>query len=157
MNRVPRPSVRARRLAIPFLLAALLLGSWAWYHTPEQPPAARPDLEHWDVPRLAEYLRSRGLTFRLVPIDQGGTNVADNAYLTTTGETWEELDGLPKIRERIDDWAGTVYCERVNQPGRRDLQIKDWGDCALKVGPFIFFGDRGLLARLRNALRPPGS
>src|SRR5262249_15854798 len=44
--------------------------------------------------------------------------------------------------------------ERVSQPGggRLDLQVQLWGDdCCLEVGPFVFFGDPGLLARVRRA------
>src|SRR5258707_427485 len=129
MNRFRRPSILGWGLA--GLTAALLLGAWTFSRTTEDASVDLPDLEHWDVPKLADYLRSRGLSFRLIAIDQEGAGNANNAFLTTTDKTWMELDGPPKVRERIDAWKGTVYCERVYQPGRRDLQIIIWGDCCL--------------------------
>jgi hypothetical protein len=147
-----------RRIVLAGSLAALaLLAAWGWRPTDDGPTAATPDVAGWDVPRMAEHLRSRGLAFRLIPGDEPGVNAASSAYLTTTAKTWRELNALPKVRERIGDWQGTLHCERVNQPGARALQIQRWGDCCLEVGPFVFFGDPALLARVRAALRPPGS
>ena len=155
MTTVSRPIVLAGSLAGLSLLAALL-AACGWRHTDDEPTAATPDVAGWDVPRMAEHLRSRGLTFRLIPADEPGVNAARSAYLTTTAKTWRELTVLRRARERIGDWQGTLHCERVNQPGTLDLQIQRWGDCCLEVGPFVFFGDPELLARVRTALRPPG-
>src|SRR5262249_45518279 len=156
MTKATRRIMLAGSLAGLSLLAALLV-AWGWRHTDDESTAAIPDAAGWDVPRMAEHLRSRGLTFRLIPGDEAGVNIAHSAYLTTTARTWQQLNVLPRAREHIGDWEGTLHCERLNQPGARDLQIQLWGDCCLKVGPFIFFGDPELLAQVRTALRPAGS
>jgi hypothetical protein len=58
-------------------------------------------------------------------------------------------------------WAGVVYCERVRYPADRervveyeyrDEVVQSWADCGLRAGPFLFFGDPELLARIRTAL-----
>src|SRR5262245_49507992 len=108
----------SRRIVLAGSLAGLsLLAAWGWRHTDDEPTAAIPDMAGWDVPRMAAHLRSRGLTFRLIPGDEQGINIAHSAYLTTTARTWQQLNGLPKVREQLGAWEGTVYCERVNQPG----------------------------------------
>jgi hypothetical protein len=61
----------------------------------------------------------------------------------------------PPRREAVDRWRGPVFCERVVQAGSRDLQIEMGGDACLVVDPFVFFGDRDLLARIRDALGAP--
>jgi hypothetical protein len=155
MNRLRKLGMLGWWLAGAGLTAALLLCAWTFSRTTEDASVALPDLERWDVPRLSEYLCSQGLHFRLVPTNEGGTPIADNAYLTTTDKSRLELDDQLKVRECIDAWKGTVYCERVYQPGRRDLQIIVWGDCCLVAGPFIFFGDRDLLDQIGKALHLP--
>ena len=62
MITVSRPIVLAGSLA-----GLSLLGAGSRRHTDDEPGAATPDVAGWDVPRMAEHLRSRGLTFRLVP------------------------------------------------------------------------------------------
>jgi hypothetical protein len=82
--------------------------------------------------------------------------VENSALRTTTAKDWREFLALPKSPEAIDLWRGTIYCERLNQPGSRDPQVGLWGECCLVVGPFLFFGDRDLLRRIRVALGEPG-
>src|SRR5262245_13052890 len=99
----------SRRIVLAGSLAALaLLAVWGWRPTDNEPTAATPDMAGWDVPRMAEHLRSRGLTFRLIPADEQGINVAHGAFLTTTAKTWQQLNALPKVREHLGDWEGTV-------------------------------------------------
>jgi hypothetical protein len=136
-----RPALRAGALLAPALLTALVAGVALG---PAGAPAARPpDMEDWDVRQLLQHLRDRGLGIRLVPVENTDV-VVNRAYFTTTDKGWEDLDPMLKLREAIDRWEGTVYCER--QHGEvLDAQMEDWGDCCLCVGPFLLFGDRALL------------
>ncbi len=107
---------------------------------------------HSVVQRVVDYLKGKGLGLRVVSTlkDGGGTNRM--AFLTTTDQGWEELSRLPRGRSQVDQWRGTLYCERGPAGGDwADLQ-RQWGDCCLVVGPFLLYGDRELLGRVRDAL-----
>jgi hypothetical protein len=134
-------------LALAALLAAALVG--ARLRRAAQPTL---DLSGWDVPRLVEHLRGRGLPLRAVSTIKDGP-IGNSAYLTTTDRSWRELNLLFAAPEQIDHWQGTLYCERVRPRGSRDEQAALWGDCCLLVEPFLFFGDRELLLKVREALR----
>jgi hypothetical protein len=86
-----------------------------------------------------------------------GGDARTNAYLSTTEKTGAELYWLVKDRTEMHRWAGVVYCERVQYPEDREGMVKLWADCGLRVGPFVFFGDPELLARIRTALRAASS
>src|SRR5262249_59063299 len=94
MTKATRRIMLAGSLAGLSLLAALLV-AWGWRHTDDESTAAIPDAAGWDVPRMAEHLRSRGLTFRLVPGDEAGINIAPSAHLTPTARTWPHPHALP--------------------------------------------------------------
>jgi hypothetical protein len=145
-----RPS-RLWALVLVAVLAVVVFGVWA--RRPAcRPRGGPPGLDEWNVPQLIAHLRQRGLQLRAVGVSASG-EMENSAVLTTTDKDWREFLPLAKTREAIDLWQGTVSCERVNQSGSRDLQISLWGDCCLVVGPFLFFGDRDLLRRIRMALR----
>src|SRR5262249_40297666 len=103
-------------------------------------------------PQLVAHLNGEGLPLRLVSNRKDGV-VAHTAYLTITGRTWEDLIGLRVYPEEIRHWRCTLYCERGtgSEDNWSDLS-QLWGDCCLVVGPFLFFGDRELLGRVRAAL-----
>jgi hypothetical protein len=106
------------------------------------------------VRRVASHLAARGLSLRVVAAALEGDG-RDGAFLTATDKEWEELNGLPKMAECLGQWRGTVYCERLRHPESRDPQVEAWGDGCLEAGPFLFFGDRDLLARIRAELQAP--
>ena len=105
-------------------------------------------LHDWDIPRLANYLNTRGLALRLVSTRKDGA-IGQMAFLTTTNRGWDELNGLAKSADWIDRWRGTLFCE-WNMSGE-DL-LRQLGDHGMMVGPFLFFGDPELLERVRAAL-----
>jgi hypothetical protein len=141
-------------VALPVVTAALL-GTWAYREARTAPRTggARAG-EDMAITELVERLRAGGLTLRVVGADKAGAD-KNNAFLTTSKKTWEQLVGLPKSREAIDRWEGVVSCERMFLRGTRDIQMQIWGDCCLQVGSYLFFGDRDLLARIRACLRVP--
>jgi hypothetical protein len=137
-------------LALP-ALAALLAGASG---RRDRPPPGPSPLEGWDVPRLAAELDRAGLGLRVVPTAEGG-DVRHNAFLTTTDQGWERLTCLPKLPEHIHRWRGTAYVE-VARPGSRAEAVRQWRECSLRAGPFVFFGDPDPLDRVRQAL-PAGA
>lgn len=102
------------------------------------------------VAGLARHLESRGLPLRLVPASRSGADA--NAYLTASARRWEDLNGLPKDARRVGDWVGAVYCERVVSEDDAEVRLAVWDGACLRAGPFLFFGDPALLARIRQAL-----
>ncbi len=108
-------------------------------------------LDDWDMPRLLAYLSDRGLSLRPVSSSANG-NFTNGVFLTRTSMELPQLNYLPRVRERIDLWQGTIFCQPFRDPELWDIQIADWGDCCLIVPPFLFFGDRELLAAVLEAL-----
>jgi hypothetical protein len=109
-------------------------------------------MDDWDVPRLVDHLNSHGLHLRATPTSRNGSTT-DVAYLTETDRNWEELNRLMATRDTLGEWQGVVYCERVGPNVAGDVRIELWGDACLEAPPFLFFGDRDLLARIDGALR----
>jgi hypothetical protein len=150
------PSLRkvSRRAGWPLLatlLASVLLVVWqAKRRTAATTPVV--PLDDWDIPQLVVCLNREGLKLRTVATRKDGV-IAQTAFLTTTSKGWEDLTLLPKVQEQINRWQGTLYCERGprGEESWADLD-QHWGDCYLVVGPFLFFGDRELLGRVRTAL-----
>jgi hypothetical protein len=108
-------------------------------------------LDGWDVHDLAGHLEGRGLRLHLSPTGPGA-NTRINAYLSTTAKPRAELYWLAKNRRTMDPWAGVIYCERLRHPEDREGVVESWADCGLRAGPFVFFGDAALLARIRTAV-----
>jgi hypothetical protein len=148
---VSKLSWRACWPLLPALLAgALLTVTMAQRRDGAATPAV--SLDDWDIPQLAAYLNDEGLGLRLVSTQKDGV-IHHTAFLTTTDQEWIDLNHLPKTRQKIDRWQGSLYCER-SPFGDWSNQTHQWGDCCLVVGPFLLFGDRELLDRVRAALTP---
>jgi hypothetical protein len=67
-----------------------------------------------------------------------------------------ELYWLPKDTKKMDRWAGVVSCQRLRYPENWEENLALWGDCGLRMGHFLFFGDPALLARIRTILGDTG-
>ena len=134
------------------LTAGVAAAWWAWRSSP--PPAARPARRRadWDVPRLVEHLRSRGLDLHVRPTSRDGPAVG-SVYLTETERPWRELTLLRAAREHVGEWRGVVLCERNDSPDGDETRLATWGDGCLDLPPFVFFGDPALRARIEAALR----
>jgi hypothetical protein len=66
-------------------------------------------LHDWDIPRLADYLNTRGLALRLVSTRQDGA-IGQMAFLTTTNRGWDELNGLAKSADASGTRRGRICC-----------------------------------------------
>jgi hypothetical protein len=102
---------------------------------------------------LARRLAPR-LGLGVVGTSQNSTS-RHNAYLTATGLTWQELNRLPRSAEHVGRWRGTLYCERSNNHNARQEEVDSGSGCWLRAGPFVFFGDRELLACIQETLTGP--
>jgi hypothetical protein len=118
-------------------------------------PRWHPGLRQWDVPDLAEHLRTTGLSVRVLPTGEGAPS-ADRAYLTTTALNWRELDRLVKLPETLDGWKGVVFCERNLDDLNRASRLHLWGEHCTCAGPFLLFGDPELLEEIRLAVQDRG-
>jgi hypothetical protein len=157
---MPATPLRSSRPAFAVALAALagLLLTVAWRRPPPADvpkEAPRVHMAGWGVPELIRHLEERGLGLCAVPSREGGP-LSHNAFLTVPGKRPEDLAGLIKTRAHIARWAGVVYCERSRGADGVDL-LDLWGDFCLRAGPFWFFGDRELLARIHEALLDPAA
>jgi hypothetical protein len=139
------------RASLLVLLAGALLATAVGQRKGGSPEAPLP-LEDWDIPQLVTYLNGKGLGLRVVSTLQNGL-IGQSAFLTTTDKEWIDLNPLTKAPKHIDRWRGTLYCERgVREPNWSRL-TGQWGDRWLAVGPFLLYGDRELLARVRAAVK----
>jgi hypothetical protein len=108
-------------------------------------------MREWSLADLTRHMASKGLRLRPVPTAWRG-RIGQNAFLAARERAWEELNRLPKDPAEIGRWSGVVYCERVTGAGTLDEEKESWGGRVLEIGPFAFFGDPDLLARIRAAL-----
>jgi hypothetical protein len=105
----------------------------------------------WTLADLLRHLGEKGLHLHAGGTREGGPLVG-NAFLTREERPWADLDGLHKDPARIGTWSGIVYCECAARAEAREDMLAWWGECGLRVGPFVFFGDPGMLAQIRGAL-----
>jgi hypothetical protein len=150
-----RHIIRSRSAGI---LGMLLLGSLlALLGSPPGCSRAVP-LDDWEVDDLVNYLRARGLEFRAVPVMEERP-LSTGVYLTTTNKPPEQLRSLWIVPEHIGNWEGTVFCCRLAQDSLVGYSnLSQFGGDGERQGPFFFFGDPALRARIDAALRDrPGS
>jgi hypothetical protein len=119
------------------------------------PPTSMRPFKDWDIPELAIHLNRMGVEVRLRAVPKNG-QPNYSAYLTATAKEWRDLNELSKDPQRIQEWRGTIYCERVGVSDPSHL-LEQWGEHCMAVGPFLFYGDAELLERVRDALAPLAS
>jgi hypothetical protein len=148
-----RPPCRRARLRLTLFLVVLAcpLG-WAGYKGLSRPQFT--DLNGWDLSRVEHHLHDQGLGLRRVDAARMRPMVLC-MFLTRTGKSWDQLERAAKSAGLIDEWQGTVYCEKWPDQESRQCQAAVWGDCCLLAGPYLFFGDRAILAEIHQALRTP--
>jgi hypothetical protein len=141
--------IRARVLVVLTLLVGLAIV--AFWKTPSAPERSAARMAGWDVPDLVASLEGRGVPLHLSPTGPGA-NTRIHAYLSTTAKPAAELYWLVKDTRTMHPWAGVVYCELSRNYEDREGVVEEWAECGLRAGPFVFFGDPQLLARIRTAL-----
>jgi hypothetical protein len=154
MSVISKLSSRVGWPLLPAVLAAALLAGWIRSRAVDPAASAVPP-DDWDIPQLVAFLNDAGLGLRIVSTQKDGV-IGQAVFLTATNKEWDDLNHLPKHQKQIHQWRGTLYCEW----GRAGFLMGDawsaltrqWGDCCLVAGPFLFYGDRDLLDRVRAAL-----
>ncbi len=99
---------------------------------------------------LAGRLRERLPDLHVVPQRRDG-GYASGAYFCTSPREFDGLVRLPRNPTRAGEWSGVVFCERVS--GAMPVVCDGWGVNGLEIGPFLFFGDAKLIARIRDAVK----
>jgi hypothetical protein len=74
-------------------------------------------------------------------------------YVCVRSQSPEYLEGLCCDPNKAGQWRGIVFCQRDGEQGIiLDDLIRCWGECGMRIGPFVFFGDPKLLQRIRNEI-----
>jgi hypothetical protein len=74
-------------------------------------------------------------------------------YLCERPRPREQLQWLPRAAEHGDRWRGVVFCERGGHlHDIEESEWRRWGEHAMRIGPFVLFGDPILLGRIRQAI-----
>jgi hypothetical protein len=143
-----RPSLAPALLLLAGVSLATLVGSLL-----SRNPAA-PDMHGWGMPDLLHHLETRGLHYHAIPTLENAP-ILWSAYLTRQERPWEDYGRHCMDPGRIDRWSGVVYCQREVREEAREFEVLLWGECGLRAGPFVFFGDPAMLAEIRAALGIP--
>jgi hypothetical protein len=101
---------------------------------------------------MASFLRGKLPGARVVSTRADGR--IDRSFLLTLGDLEDEkLRKLPRVADRAEEWHGTVLCEWLVNWEPAELFLEQWGENAYARPPFVFFGDKRLLARIKEVLR----
>ncbi len=109
-----------------------------------------------DVPEtatgMAVLLRSKLPGSRIVSTRADGQ--IDRSFILTAGNSDEDaLRKLPRVSDCAEQWRDTVMCEWLRNWQPAELFLEEWGENGLALPPFVFFGDKELLAKIKEALR----
>ncbi len=78
----------------------------------------------------------------------------DRSFILTIGDADEwTLRRLPRVANRAEEWHGTVLCECLVNWETAELYLEQWEEYSLARPPFVFFGDKELLAQINEALQ----
>jgi hypothetical protein len=146
----PMRQPRMHWILLAGFVASVLLAASLGKRTasPTTPPLP---LNDWGILELADHLHRAGIHLNVVPTAKGGV-VQDTAFLTTTEKSWHDLNRLRKGAKQLGPWQGILYCERLEIDQMRRVLADQWGDFGWTAGPFLFYGDPDLLARVRAVL-----
>jgi hypothetical protein len=133
------------------LLALGVFTAMPWWLPSED---AHEPMQKWGINAFVEHLRSRGLEFRSIGTLKNG-DPSWGVYLTTTDKSWEELNSLGAMVERLPEWRGTVYCALLGKAPEEGGMIELWGEGGERLGRFGLFGDPKLRAKIRQAALSP--
>jgi hypothetical protein len=86
-------------------------------------------------------------------------NRAESAiWICTQPHSREQLWGMVCDPKRVDagQWIGIVSCKCAGPSWVLEFEDEfirsHWGECAMRVGPFVFFGDPDLLRRIYEVI-----
>jgi hypothetical protein len=103
---------------------------------------------------LALFLRDKFPEARIISTRADGQ--IDRSFILTIGGSDESaLRRLARLADRAGEWHGTVLCEHLVNGETAELFLEQWGEYAFARQPFVFFGDKTLLAQIDESLRKP--
>lgn len=152
------------RVWLPISILAVVVSATVALHvawtSPPSPPAASltpqtPAAAHDDPPGPTDLLRAyqaNHIDVQTAPCDDGG---GPDAYLFFDGGPDAlRMRQLPSTREYAPPWKGVILARFV--PDRRldDVVLGAWGDCGMRTGSYLLFGDPVWIARSREVLPP---
>jgi hypothetical protein len=105
---------------------------------------------------MAKLLRSKLRGARIVSTRADG-RIDRSFFLTMRDSDEDALRKLPRVPDRIKQWRGSVMCEWLVDWQPAELFLEEWGEHGLAQPPFVFFGDKDLLAQIKEALRAPNT
>jgi hypothetical protein len=128
--------------------AAFLTGSKTNQCDPQVSPAGIPE----SAVGMAALLRGKLPGARIVSTRVDG-QIDRSFILTVSGWDEDTLRSLPRVSDRAEQWRGAVLCEWLVDWQPAELFLEEWGDYGFALPPFVFFGDKELLAQIKEALR----
>jgi hypothetical protein len=148
----PVPSVVFLRLLL-FSLALLVATTiLSWHAISRRHPHGASAQLPTSAPGLAAFLRDKLPNARIVSTRTDGR--IDRSFFLAIGDSDEQtLRSLPRVADRAGEWRGTVLCECLVNWETADLFLEEWGEYAFARPPFVFFGDKKLLAKIEETLQ----
>jgi hypothetical protein len=121
---------------------------------PRQPALPATDAEPVNAPgaaKLAEAYRAQGIPVATAPCQGDSTD----AYIFF-GDQADPLRtcGLSQGKEYADCWNGVILARFVPDQRLDEVVLGAWGDCGMRTGPYLLFGDPAWIARSREVLAP---
>jgi hypothetical protein len=122
------------------------------WHVTSLDPRSAPTNFPKNATDLAVFLQNKLPKARIISTRVDGR--IDRSFLLTIGSSDERtLRSLPRVGDRAGEWQGTVLCECLVNWETADLFLEQWGEHAFARPPFVFFGDKELLAKINEALK----
>ena len=79
-----------------------------------------------------------------------------DTYLLFEGERDPQtLWRLPQSREAADQWKGVIVARFHPDRKLDETVLAAWGDCGMRAGPYLFFGDPVWIARSHAVFDSP--
>lgn len=118
---------------------------------PATPPPLTTELR--TLTELAQLMSQVAPEWRAVPTAKYGS-LDLGMYLCTDSRSWLELSRLLHTSKQAYKWKGVVHCERIgNVISFPETEMQVWGEHALRIEPFVFFGDADMLRRIDKVIR----
>src|SRR5262245_3335815 len=146
------PSCLSGRLLLFSLALAVVTILLRWHAISRYDPQGAPTEIPKSAPDFAMFLRDKLPRARIISTRTDGR--IDRSFFLTIGDSDEvTLRSLPRVADRAEEWQGTVLCECLVNWDTGELFLEEWGEYALARPPFVFFGDKKLLAKIDEALQ----
>jgi hypothetical protein len=134
------------------LVLTVISAFLAWRESSEQGSQYTPANLPESAAEMAMFLRDKLPRTRIVSTRTDGA--IDRNFLLTLRDVDEDtLRSLPRISDRAAEWRGTVLCEWLVDREAAVVFIEQWEEYAFERPPFVFFGDKKLLAQIKEVLR----